>query len=107
MPDPIFVGLKEFGARFEAYRLSRNIPQDELARKAGVSRSTIVRIENGKGGTLDTVLRLLRALEIGERLFHLVPDAQLNPADPLAGKRQRAAGRDDAPHEPWSWGDEE
>lgn len=106
---PIETTLKDFGARFEAYRIARGIKQADLAERAGIGRMTLSRLEQGNGATLDTVLRLLRALEIEERLFDLVPDATINPLDPRAASgrpRRRVRGSAPEPTAPWAWGDE-
>ena len=39
--------LAELGERLARYRLNRNLTQDQLAREAGVSKRTIVRLEDG------------------------------------------------------------
>jgi transcriptional regulator with XRE-family HTH domain len=104
---PISADLREIGARFEAYRLSRNITQAQLAESAGVSRSTLARLEANGAAGLDTVLRVLRALDVSDRMFLLVPEAIPSPLDPKSTKRQRARPKQrristDRPR----WGDE-
>lgn len=107
---PIDAFLKDLGKRFEAYRIARGIKQADLAERAGIGRRTLTRLENGQGATLDTVLRVLRALDIEARLFDVVPDANINPLDPMSavGRRRRRV-RSSRPEqtEPWKWGDEE
>src|SRR3546814_1228589 len=59
---------------------------------AGISRSTLARLEAGNGGTIDSLARIMRALEIEDRLLDVMPDAKLSPLDPRSdtGKaRQR------------------
>src|SRR3546814_21058395 len=77
-PDlrPLSVLLSDLGKQFEAYRISRNLKQAELAEMAGISRSTLARLEAGNGGTIDSLARILRALEIEDRLLHIMPDAK-------------------------------
>lgn len=106
---PIKDVMARFGAQLERYRLSRNLRQEDVARAAGVSRMTVSKLESG-GGTLETLVRVLRALDIEERLLQLVPDATLSPLDPRSGQ---AAGRQRArpvaaptADQPWTWGDE-
>ncbi|XOV82401.1 MAG: helix-turn-helix domain-containing protein [bacterium] len=104
---PISSLLEEFGERLEAYRIARNIKQADLAEQAGISRATLARIEAGQSGTIDSVLRLLRALDIEERLLAMVPDARRSPLDPASDtgvRRQRVRTSnsvDDS--DPWSW----
>lgn len=110
---PVFADLARLGGQVEAYRLSRNITQADLAKAAGISRTTLSRLELTGSGTLETMLRVLRALGVEDRLFLLVPDAKLSPLDPLGGQRQRARGKitkgKTVPggRVPRKWGDEE
>lgn len=111
-PDlrPLSVLLSDLGQQIEAYRISRNLKQAELAELAGISRSTLSRLEAGKGGTIDSLARIMRALDIEERLLDIVPDAKLSPLDPRSDTgraRQRVRkSSEGVPDEDWSWGDE-
>ncbi len=102
--------LVVLGERVESYRLSRLIKQGELAKMAGISRSTLARMESGKGGTLDTLARVLKALELNDRIFTLLPKADISPFDMLRAtgkKRQRvrdAQTTTESGHKPWQWG---
>ncbi len=98
----------EIGSRIERLRLERNITQAELAREAGISRRTLVRLEQGEDGvSAATLLRVLRALGLLEHVDQLVPDALPSPIEQLRSqgrRRQRARGskRDDVAA-PWTW----
>lgn len=109
-PSPIGTQIAAFGHRLEAYRISRAIKQADLADRAGLSRSTVARIEAGKGGSLDSLLRLMRALDIEDRFLALIPDATRTPLDRTAGsgkQRQRVRGsREQTGEEAWTWGDD-
>ena len=48
--------------RLEEIRLSKNISQAALAREAGVSRSTMTRIADGRSISLDSFIRVMQAL---------------------------------------------
>ena len=106
----ISAALETLGARIEAYRVSRNMRQVDLAAAAGVSRATVSRLETGQGGTLDSLIRIMRALDLGDRLVDLVPEARQSPLDPIAAQgrlRRRATGIDhDADPDDWNWGGE-
>lgn len=105
---PIAAVIGALGQRIERYRLSRNIRQADLAWQAGVSRVTLGKLERGEGGTLQTLARVLRALDIEERLPDLVPDATLSPLDPRSATgrpRQRVRQPAPVPDAPWAWGD--
>jgi|FLOH01.1.fsa_nt_gi putative transcriptional regulator len=113
---PDAVVLASIGARLAAVRLRRNITQQELAVEAGISRSTLRRLEGGESTQMTAFLRVLRALDLLESLGLLLPAATASPMQVLEnlGKpRQRASAPRPAPDaesnaEPdsWTWGDE-
>lgn len=98
----------ELGARLARTRLDRNLTQEGLAERAGVSRDTLRRLERGQGASLTALLRVLRALGLLERLEALVPPPLPSPIEELEraeGRRQRARPRRGATGgEPWRWG---
>lgn len=68
-PLPVRRALAEVASSLGAWRKLRGVTQAQLADRAGVSRSTIVRMERGDGGvTLENVLRVLRALGVLEAI---------------------------------------
>jgi transcriptional regulator with XRE-family HTH domain len=104
--------LAELGDRIRRTRLERNVAQGQLANQAGLSRSTVERLEAGEGGTLTSCVRVLRALGLLDALDRLVPEPTLSPIErvKLRGQeRQRARPRisEDAPTQTWRWADEE
>ncbi len=107
---PVHLSAKRLGEQIEKFRLSRNMRQEDVASDTGLSRSTINRLESGEGGTIDTLIRVLRSLGVDDRLETLVPDARVSPLDPRPAsksrKRARPANRE-AENEPWSWGDDQ
>jgi transcriptional regulator with XRE-family HTH domain len=50
--------------RLREWRLRRLLTQEELAEKAGVGVTTIVRIEAGQGARISTLRKLAQALDI-------------------------------------------
>ena len=99
----------DLGRRLEEVRLGRNMSQAQLAEEAGVSLRTITRLANGQGISLDTFLRVMRALGLVGRLADLLPDPSVRPIDRvrLKGherKRARPATRPAA--EEWTWADD-
>jgi len=48
----------EIGELIKKERKNRNMTQDELAKKAGISRATLINIEKGRFGSLSFVLIL-------------------------------------------------
>lgn len=102
--------LADLGRQLEAYRISRNLQQVELADLAGIGRSTLARMEAGKGGTIDSLARVMRALGVEERLLQIVPDAQISPLDKRSEtgkprKRVRKTHKIGLISE-WNWDDE-
>lgn len=89
-PDEMEV---ELGAKLKALRLSRNLDQRTLAERAGLSVRAVRRLESGHGSTLNTLVRVLRALGRQEWLNTIAPGATVNPLALTreAQPRQRAS----------------
>jgi transcriptional regulator with XRE-family HTH domain len=51
------------GARVRRLRLARNIDQRATADKAGISEKALRNLEAGRGSTVETLLRTLKALD--------------------------------------------
>jgi len=102
--------IEALGKRLDEIRLSRNISQAELAKEAGVSRSTLTRLADGRPVSLDSFVRVMQALRLTDHLAALLPDPHVRPVDRarLEGtERRRASGRRALPPATWTWGDEE
>ncbi len=94
------------GKQLEAIRLSRNITQSQLAKHAGVSRSTITRLaQEGKGISLDSFIRILQALRLHGHLQSLLPDPATSPLERMKfeGKRRQRARESKTSHGDWAW----
>ncbi len=104
--------LKELGARVAGARLGRNLTQATLAEEAGVSKSTVERLESGAvAAHLSGFLRVCRVLGLLGNFENLIPEAATSPMEQLKkqrGKRQRATGKRVSTGKPgkWTWGDE-
>jgi transcriptional regulator with XRE-family HTH domain len=99
----------DLGRRIEALRLGRNIQQAQLAREAGVARRTITRLESGQSVSLDTLLRVLRALGLAGRLATLLPEPSVRPVERVRLKsreRKRASARREPAERTWTWADD-
>lgn len=84
----------EIGARLKALRLRRNVTQKALADATGLSVTAIKGIEAG-GGTLRTLIAVLRELRALDNLQHFIPEITVSPLQLARRKgvqRQRATG---------------
>ena len=69
------------GRGLAAERLSRNLTQAQLATEAGLSLSTLRRLEDGKNVSLDNLIRVMDALQIAGRLDALTPALDIRPVE--------------------------
>lgn len=100
---------ERLGRGMAAERLSRNLTQDQLATEAGVSLSTLRRLEDGRNVSLDRLIRVMDALRIASRLDGLTPSLDVRPIErvrPSGKERKRAAPLSQpVPASKWAWGD--
>lgn len=89
---------RRMGERLKAVRLKQNTTQQALAEAAGVSLSSVKKIEKGEIGSFDALLRMLRTLGKLDVLRPLVEEEQLSPSEyyervhsASAHQRKRAA----------------
>ena len=68
--------IVELGRRFRDYRIALRLTQKNISEQSGVSVMTIVRFENGSGGSirLDRLVALLRSVQLLEDVADLVPE---------------------------------
>jgi transcriptional regulator with XRE-family HTH domain len=85
----------ELGRRMRQLRLSRNIDQRAAAEKAGIARAALQNLEAGRGSSVQTLLRILKALNYLEGIEILAPQPTINPLTLLKTKTppQRARHR--------------
>jgi len=103
--------LAELGDRLARLRLQRNLTQAQLAREAGVSKRTLIRLENGESSQVKNLIRVLRALGLLGNLDALVPPPLPSPIEQLrsrAKERRRASpgAMKRGPSTRWTWGDD-
>ena len=103
--------LEIIGNRIADYRLERNLTQTELAKEAGVSKSTVVRLEDGCSIQLVNLIRVLRALNMLENIDTFLPEIPASPLEliKLKGKRRRRASTKrskPSPKQDWTWGED-
>lgn len=69
----------EFGAQIRRARLLEDIDQRALADAANISPTTLMMLEKGRGSTLSTLFKVLRALGREEWLETLEPAPTVSP----------------------------
>ena len=103
--------LNEFGERLASRRLQREQTQAALAKEAGVSLSTVTRIEAGRSAEFTSIVRLTRALGLLANLDAVIPEAGPTPMERLRfreKRRQRArpGKAKTSTSRRWTWGDD-
>lgn len=94
LSDPAII--QEIGKQLKRMRLKNNLTQQELANRSGLFRSTISEIENGRVGSLLSLIQLLRGLNNLELLDGFVVQDELSPllvAEQQAKMRKRASSK--------------
>ena len=88
--------LDELSQRIKRRRLNKNVTQQNLAKKAGLNRTTIRDVEQGKSFGMMTLIQVLRALEALEELEIFLPVQGVSPLQrvKMQGKvRKRASSK--------------
>lgn len=70
---------KALGERLRRLRLARNIDQRATADKAGISEKALRNLEAGRGSTVETLLRTLKALDSLQGIEMLAPEVSVDP----------------------------
>jgi transcriptional regulator with XRE-family HTH domain len=86
--------LELIGLFIKDCRLKQNKTQQDVAEAAGLNRSTIVLLEKGSGGTLSSLIQVLRTLEQLHLLEIFKVEQTLSPlqlAKLEQNRRQRAS----------------
>lgn len=81
--------LRTLGGRLKALRKARGLTQTEAAERAGLSRQTLYRAEQGDNPTLHTVIRLLRAYGALDALESFIPEPEVSPMARLRERKGR------------------
>lgn len=90
----------ELGEQIRQLRLRANLDQQSLASRAGIGLSALKNLESGKGTTLKTLIKTLRALDRTAWLETLAPTISISPLQML--KTQPARQRASHPRKPRS-----
>jgi transcriptional regulator with XRE-family HTH domain len=85
----------ELGQQVRALRLRQNLEQRQLAERAGVALNAVKNLETGKGATVRSLVKVLRALNRADWLRTLAPAVSISPVQMLKARapRQRASNR--------------
>lgn len=65
---------KELGASISLLRTRAGLTQDELAKISGVSQRTISLLENGKSGTITSLIKVIRGLKSEINLTNIISE---------------------------------
>lgn len=68
-PRPVSRAQRDIGAHLRRWRKLQHLSAAQVADRAGVSAPVISRLENGEGSTLETLLRVARALGVLDQLI--------------------------------------
>jgi|SRR5580698_7206817 transcriptional regulator with XRE-family HTH domain len=79
-----------FGKQLKELRIAKNLDQITTAEKAGISEKALRNLEAGRGSSVETLVRVLKALESLEGLRLLAPKPSISP---LALLRHSGAAR--------------
>lgn len=98
--------LELLGEFIRQTRLDQNKTQSGLSESAGINRSTLVQIEQGKGGNLLTFIQVLRALGKLEMLSAFESKSAISPLmlaefERKKRKRARPSSSPDSPKSYW------
>lgn len=83
----------ELGKRLRRIRLHGNTDQITIAERAGISEKALRNLESGRGSSVETLVRVLKALDFLQGIDMLAPDVGVNPLELLRrakAQRQRA-----------------
>ena len=82
------------GSRLRELRLLKNLDQNSLAERAGVSLNAVKHLEAGKGARVSSLIKVLRGLDRTGWLDTLAPTVSISPIQMLKrGSRERKRAR--------------
>lgn len=71
-PIAVANGQQRIGEDLATWRRLRRLTAAQVADRAGISRYTVMRLENGEGATMENLLRVARALGVLDQLVGAV-----------------------------------
>jgi transcriptional regulator with XRE-family HTH domain len=93
MDDLSFKSAEELqgilGKQLQSLRISKNLDQRTTAEMAGISEKTLRNLEAGRGSSVESLLRVLKALDSLEGIEMLAPEPSVNPIALLRSTKAR------------------
>lgn len=68
LPGPVARAMAELGEDLATWRRLRNLTITEVAERADVARGVVIKLEAGDGSTVESLLRVTRALGVLDTL---------------------------------------
>ena len=68
-PTAVVSGQRRIGEYLATWRRLRSLTAAQVADRAGLSRHTVMRLENGEGASVESMLRVARALGVLDSLI--------------------------------------
>lgn len=99
--------IRELGQKIKTYRIMKELSQQDLEDKTGVSKRSISRLEQGESVQVDNLFKILLALDLGDNIELLVPDQTKRPSfylEKTDNKPKRV--RKKTEKNEFKWGDE-
>ena len=72
--------IVELGKKIKTYRIMKELSQEDLSDKTGISKRSISRLEQGESIQVDNLFKILIALDLGDNIDLLVPDQTRRPS---------------------------
>jgi transcriptional regulator with XRE-family HTH domain len=83
MDDMSFKSAEELqsilGEQLQSLRIAKNLDQRTTAEKGGISEKALRNLEAGRGSSVESLLRVLKALDSLEGIEMLAPKPSVNP----------------------------
>lgn len=81
------------GEHIKSHRLQKNITRKELCKRGNVSMNALRNIEGGKGATIKTLVKVLKALGQEGWIDSIAPKTSINPLHLTVENRKRKRAR--------------
>ena len=100
--------ISELGKKIKTYRIMKELSQEDLSDKTGISKRSISRLEQGESIQMDNLFKILIALDLGDNIDLLVPDQTRRPSYYLENpdSRPQRVRKKKSEKTTFRWGDE-